>query len=428
LPDLYILCKFGLFGTPPAVRQITSLIMKYLTYLTIAVFALFMLSFMPIGKRRKPTLPVKNAFGHIQWIQSVSYHATMDSAGNIFKGTVSSDSDTSDEMSHDAPLHRRHIAQAPIEAWMYDEYGDQLEEDKYHSDSKLFNKITHQYYPDGAIKEITDSSEAYKKTWKYAYRYDNSGNMLDSVEYYYSSDATMPLYGRKVNVYDSQGKLLEGFSFTGDTTTPTGLVLYRYNDDGKLTEIDNSRIENGNRKNLLPTEKTNYWYNKKGRLTEEATYRFHVGLVKDVKKTSDSTGYRIETYSYTGNQVPAGSQVKSFFKATYTLQEDSYDANGLLTDYTISHLDSTKHVMDKGVFHITYDNAKKNDTVMVHRLVKDDHYNVVEEDRFANDSSAISHKSHQYTYDSIGNWTMRIDFDDNKPVKIIEREIGYFKE
>jgi hypothetical protein len=119
--------------------------------------------------------------------------------------------------------------------------------------------------------------------------------------------------------------------------------------------------------------------------------------------------------------------VKSFFKATFTLQQDTYNADGLLTDYTISHLDSSRHVMDKGVFHITYNDGKKNDTVMVHHLLKDEHYNVVENDRFSNDGSTLSHKSYQYTYDNVGNWTSRIAFDNNKAVKITEREIRYFK-
>ncbi len=398
--------------------------MKYLKYSAILVLALCVSSFTPPGKHRKPTLPAKDSFGHIHWIQATSYHASMDSSGNIIKGAMISDTDING--------NNRPMAKLPIEAWAYDEYGNQVEHDKCYANGKLYNAVIHRYYPNGDVEEIIDSTTepAYKRTWKYTYRYDNSGNMLDSTECYYDDYAPMKLYSKGTNMYGSDGKLLQTFLYSGDTVAPINLTLYRYNDEGKLVEIGKSRIENGNIKDMMPTEKINFWYDKKGRMTDKAIYRFHQGLVEDVKKTFDSNGYRVETYHYAGDKVLTGSETKSFFKATYTLQEDSYDANGTLVEYTISYLDSAKHVMDLGKFHINYhkDNPGKNDTVMIHHLVKDDRYNVVQDEGVSDDGQTVSHQSYQYTYDSVGNWIEKIFFDNNKPVKIIEREIGYFKD
>lgn len=405
--------------------------MKYIKYLAVVILALLMVSFTSPGERKNPTLPPQNLFGHVHWIQSVSYQAIM-TGDSIKKGAIINDTDFHDQMIYGRPL-RRNFKEPPIEAWVYDEYGDQLEHDKYHANNELYNKITHSYYPNGDVKEIVDSgSNTAKRIWKYTYKYDNSGNMLDSTEYYYAGNSKMPLYSRRVNLYNASGKLLQGLTFYNDTLTPSGLTLYRYNEKGQLTEIDGSRIIGGNPRDLLPTEKNNFWYDKQGRITDKATYRFHQGLVKDIKTTFDTSGYRVETYSYTGNKILTGSVVKSFFKSTNTLQEDIYNANGMLTDYTISHLDPDKHLIDEGTFHINYHSTigrkDKNDTVMVHHLVNDDHYNVVEDDHFSNDGKTIMHKSYQYTYDKTGNWTAKIYFENNKPVKITERQIGYFQD
>jgi len=401
--------------------------MKLIKYLMTAILALIMLSFTPTGKHKKPVLPPHAPFGHIQYVQEITYHAIMDSAGQITKGDIISDTDIRDRMiKYGGPLRSKTFSNPPIEAWIYDEYGDQLENDKYHANSKLYDKIIHTYYPKGDVKEIIDSTNN-MATWDYTYKYDNSGNMLDSIAYYHTS-ARLSLYSRKMKRYDDKGKLLETFSFYNDTINPTRLTLYRYNEKEQLTETDESRIGEGGSNNLIPIEKNNFWYDAKERMIDMATYRFHEGLIKDVKTIFDSSGYRIETYMYTRNKVITGSIIKSFFTATNTMQEDRYNSDGLLTDYTISHFDSAKYLIDKGVFHINYGDSKKNDTIMLQHIVNDDHNNMVVDDDFSNEGTPLSQKSYQYTYDNTGNWIARIEYNKDKPILIIEREIGYFKE
>jgi hypothetical protein len=411
--------------------------MKYAGYLIVTVFVLLMVSFAPIGKRKKPTLPPK-AVGHVQWIQAVSYHAVTDSTGTIYKGDIISDTDK--VIRYDASSNRRQtVTEPPIEVWNYDTYGDQIENDKHHADGTLYNKITRVYYPDGDIKEIVDSgNNTAEKVWEYIYRYDNSSRLLDSTEYYRSgSDA--PLYSRVKKMYDSAGKQRQELYFSHDTTTPTGVLTYSYNDKKQLVETNKNTIENGNSNNLTPVEKNDFWYDKKGRMYDMATYHYHQGLIKNMKITFDTAGRTTDTYNYAGENVLTGSTEKRVFKASNTTQEDVYDADGILTDYTISH-DSAKHIMDRGVFHISYhtfmgadrrthNTGPAGDTVMVRHIVNDNHFNTIIDDHFSKDGKVISQTSYQYTYDSIGNWTEKIDYNkDNKPVKVIERQIGYFQD
>ncbi len=413
--------------------------MKYTGYLMLAVLALFLFSFSPIKKKRKATLPAKNIVGHVRWIQQVPYHVIMDSAGVISKGSVISDTDKEplSNMMHN-------MVREPIESWTYDEFGDESTNAKYHANGKLYNKETHIYFPNGDIREVVDSSISVNNTMasveikQYTYKYDSSENLLVANKWdYYTGSKNYPTFTRDVNQYDASGKKIESFIFNSDTVNPMSYTLYRYNDKGKLQETGESKRE-GNNPNFTPTEKYQYWYNEKGKLIDKAIYRFNQGLVKDEKITYDSSGKKVEIFSYAPHKVLTGTVVKSSFNLTHTEQEDTYDGDGLLTDYTISHFDAEKHLLDKGVFHISYKrrvgddrklhNTEPGDTVMVHHIINDEHFNIVEDDNFSNNGKTKSQKSYRYTYDNIGNWVEKIEFNNNNPIKIEEREIGYFKD
>jgi hypothetical protein len=303
--------------------------------------------------------------------------------------------------------------------------------------------VTHIYYENGDIKEVIDSTTTKGNAMpavqmqQYTYRYDSSGNVLVSNKWqYYISNRDNLQFTRILNFYDSSGKLREAMTFNTDTINPISITWSTYNMKGKLVETD-ERHREGNPTELAPFEKNDYWYDKRGRLYDKATYHPKVGLAKDEKITFDSTGKTITTYSYAMNRMLTGTVVKRIFTATNTTQEDTYDGDGFLTEYTISH-DSAKHLMDKGVFHITYQkvmgadhkyhNAEPGDTVMVHHIINDGHFNTVVDDNFSNEGNPTSQKSFQYTYDSVGNWIQKIIYNKDSPVKIIEREIVYFKD
>jgi len=403
-----------------------------------------MISFQPAGKRKKPTLPPKDKWGHIQWIRSVPYHALMDSSGYITKGDIISDTDNNIRSNEDKSdmLHRS--SGQSIEEWTYDEYEDQIEYAKFHANGKLYNRITHNYFENGDVKEVIDStfpshgSTLSVRIEQYTYVYNNSDKLITSNKWnYYVTNRNHPNFTRIVNTYNPKGKLDEKMIYNTDTINPASGIYYKYNDNGKLIE-EEERTKQVNIPDLAPDTKKDFWYDEKGRIKDSATYRAHEGLVKDTKITIDSLGKKLEIYSYGQHQVLTGTVVKTYFKESNTQQEDTYDPDGFLTEYSISHYDSAKHLLDKGVFHISYKrtmgqdrqyhNEGPGDTVMVHHIINDDHFNTVEDDTFSNNGKTISHKSYQYTYDSVGNWIDKIEFNDNKPVKIIEREIGYFKD
>jgi hypothetical protein len=408
--------------------------MKYLKYLSVFFLPVLFLSFAPFGKARKVKPVSKAPFGHVQWVKETPYHAIEDSTGLIFKGDVISDTDD----YHDMGARPRYGQ--PIEMWTYDEYGNETEDAKCHANGNLYFKESHIYNENGDVTEVIDSSFRKQNPvdiQQYNYKYDTSGNVLILNKWSYTaSNKSNSTFFRAINIYDSAGKLRKTLTYKTDTINPVSAIWSTYNEKGKLVETD-ERKRDGNSTDLAPYEKNDYWYDKKGRLIDKATYHPKIGLVKDEKITFDSTGKTTVTYSYAIGKVLTETIVKKFFKATNTTQEDTYDGDGMLTDYTISH-DSAKHVMDKGVFHVSYkmstgaDNKIHNhppgDTVMVHHIINDNHFNTVVDDNFSNDGTPTSQQSYQYTYDSVGNWIGKVQYTNNKAVKIIEREIGYFKE
>ncbi|HXB12584.1 MAG TPA: hypothetical protein VNZ45_11390 [Bacteroidia bacterium] len=408
-----------------------------------------MVSFIPKGKQRKITLPLGEHLGHVQWIKLTHYYAVKDSDGSIIKGSIISDTDYSDEMQHVEDMRRVESDEEPTELWMYDVFGDEIENDKYHANGKLYNRVTHEYYPNGDIKQIMDSNRLARtgvhritqiQIQKFTYEYDVNDNLLGFTEYIQNNVAVnWPRSKKTKNVYDASGNILEAFTFDKDTINPLELTLFRYNDKGQKTEEDRSirQVQRGN-DDLVPTEKTTFSYDEKGRVNYKAIYRFHAGLSRDETTTFDTSGKVIETRTYGNNKVVISSQVKRFFKHLHIELYDTYDADGMLTDYTISHLDTARHVTDKSSFHITYQqmigrdrmrhNVEPGDTIMIQHIMNDEHFNMVEDDTYSYDGKIQTSNTYQYKYDSVGNWVDKLITTNNKPVEIEEREIGYFKE
>ncbi len=341
------------------------------------------------------------------------------------------------------PQLRRQPEGPSIEMWTYDEYGEETEDAKCHANGKLYNRMVHIYYETGDVKEVVDSAfpnqrvAPYVIIQQYTYQYDASENhMLVSNNWNWVSNTVNPIFKRTVNIYDSASHQIQVLLYTTDTVNPTSIIYKVYNGKGKLVETDERKRE-GNPPELMPFEKNDFWFDDKGRLYDKATYHPKQGLVKDEKTKFDSTGRTITTYSYTGDRVLTGTIVKGIITATGTTQEDTYDADGFLTDYTIEH-DSAKHLMDKGIFHITYKrvqggdgrthNEEPGDTVMTKHIVNDNHFNVIVEDNFSTEGKPIMQKNFQYSYDNIGNWVARVQFNNEKAVRITEREITYFND
>lgn len=238
----------------------------FLYFVSIAGILLFA-SFAPPGKQRKIKLLPENHAGLIEWVKTIPYQAIKDSSGAIVKGALN------------YPVSK-------IASWTtYGQYGDKIEADQYDSQGNI-HKTTYQYYPNGDIKEIIKDSSvltgqrlikhirgietcdrniyaytySYKRfDTKYMYRYDASGNLLYFSQRDYDSGSTTP-YSSSLTTffYNSQGNLLDKYTYGSDTVHPNTSTLYRYDEMGHLTEEDKAMRTNapGYFEDMAPTGKT----------------------------------------------------------------------------------------------------------------------------------------------------------------------------
>ena len=63
-----------------------------------------------------------------------------------------------------------------------------------------------------------------------------------------------------------------------------------------------------------------------------------------------------------------------------------------------------------------------------HKVVElyDNKRNIIEKITYASEHQIEKHQKNEYIFDEYGNWIRRIQFEDNIPVKIIERVIEYY--
>jgi len=296
---------------------------------------------------------MENHVGHIQWVKATHYIAIKDSSGSIVKG---------------APVNG-------VESWTYDEYGDEIEDDKYDAHGNLSRKVTHQYYPNGDIKEIKVDSYTRTKRYHeictrykgqqmpfsyrcevnhfdtiYVNRYDASGNLLYSAECY-SCKKNAPPYPFIVTkyFYNSYGKMLKEYSYNGDTNLLSSYTLFRYNKIGQMAGKVEWELRDGN---WEPIIKTVYEFDKNGREIEVVTHPH-----------------------------PEGSLTKN----------------------------------------------EKADTLFVGgNRRNDEHFNGVQNAGKSNDGKMENNTTCQYKYDSVGNWIEQILIANGMPRQIIAREIHYF--
>lgn len=374
--------------------------MKTFLYSVCVAGILLLSSFAPRGKQSKIKFPKDNLAGHIEWVKIIPYHAVKDSSGSIVKGDFFIFKPLHESPSHLKRNHYRPQVNSVInlngdaciygynmELWIYNEQGDRVEADYWNLDGTT-SKIITQYNPNGDIKDIKFIGVSRRCN----IRNDTSRRMLYSEIYGAGKNSIIDSFCCPTNyVYDSSGKLLKKNIYKSETApVPVSSTLFRYNKKGQLTEEDMT----------APDLKYVFTRDSKGRVIDTATYR-NGSLIADQKITFHGSKGIVE-------------------------QENDYDVNGIGREYSISHFNPEKHLLDKEEFRITPNSNGRGDTTMLHHVITDKNFNIIKDDRYDNDGKLLYENTYQYKYDSFGNWTEQLMIVDGNPFRIFEREIHYF--
>lgn len=219
--------------------------------------------------------------------------------------------------------------------------------------------------------------------WNYNREYDNQGNLIETNEYYKGK-----LRNRHTYKYNANLDIVEENFFEGEGRLKLKEV-FSYDDKHNITEVMDYDHTGNFRARYT------YAYDGKGNQTEEREYTAE----KSKKHRKIVTKYDKD------NNVSEVSEFTDQGKLTYQCKLDKWGNH--ISDITYNP-DGT--ILEKVTQKIKYD-AKGNQ---------------VENERFLADGKADMRKRFVYTYDKLGNWFLKITYENNKPVRITERFIDYF--
>lgn len=306
------------------------------------------------------------------------------------------------------------------ETFEYDKKGNKIEYNLYsinNSKSILEEKIKYKYDVYENLIEVNEYKSDGSLEARQIYKHDTKGNEIE----YNFFDATVSLKSRGTYEYDAKGNVVEENHYDS-----TGILdsKYNYQYDERGNEI---MARSYNSELQLKKKKTNK-YDEKGNLIEtiENSYESDGSLSYIRRKQYVEDGNLIETdKSYSeGYLVIESKRICDAYGRQIEFHLKDYDLLGILvreaTDW--SSYDEKGNLLEhkkEEIWHI--------DRTFI--VEKDDTGKPIvrtEKKYLSEGKNYYSKRSYQYSYDKYGNWTRRIEFKDDKPSFIEEREYEYF--
>ena len=197
--------------------------------------------------------------------------------------------------------------------------------------------------------------------------------------------------------------------------TDVGYTDYLYNDKNELFSEQNYDAEGGfsDKRNYSYDEKKRVYeillinsgdglngsvlvdYDDKENLVTESTYNARGKLLNKEIRKMDKKGLPIETKIYNGENN------------LVNYRKETFDKNGLRTELTV--LSPDEEVLMKIFFE--YDNKE----------------NLVSQEGIDENGKAFRPMRFEYEFDKQGNWTKRVEYIDNKPTFLLERQFEYYE-
>jgi hypothetical protein len=262
--------------------------------------------------------------------------------------------------------------------------------------------------------------------------FDLKGNAIE--ENYYNSDDN--LERKKSNKFDEKGNMIEEKWHYPNDSKDT-LV---YNDES-LSEgswqsrerrlNDNYKVisKYNNNNNLVEREMYNFY----GVLNSKETYKYNeIGKLIEIDViTGVDSILTKETYKYDikGNLIERDGITDN--NLHHTKEINKYDNKGNLVEN--DWISSDGSLVFKWIF--KYDNKKKlierkniyDKEILLRQTYKyDNNGNEIEKNLYDPRNNRHTMETFKYEFDKMGNWIKRIDFKNDTPKFLIEREIKYF--
>ncbi|WP_179335345.1 hypothetical protein [Winogradskyella costae] len=183
----------------------------------------------------------------------------------------------------------------------------------------------------------------------------------------------------------------------------------RYNEKGNIIEVSNYDS------NGLLNQKSKYEYNKLDLLTVKKEY------------SSDGSLNTIISYKYGDNKTMTewdngenGTVCKLHYNENGDIEKNWYLDGDLYSKYLFKY---DKNGNEVEIISYSEDNKIDNSWNLKYNELE----YIVEKQRYDKDNNLIREIKYKYDYDKNNNWIKRIDFVDNFPLYVLEREYEYYK-
>lgn len=214
--------------------------------------------------------------------------------------------------------------------------------------------------------------------------YDKEGNIIKD-NYYTNGRSSKP---KDIRNYDNKVKLDSVYEYKSNNNLDNNYI-FKYDDRGNNIE--------------------GIWYKSDGSLDDRYTYKYDDKGNKVEYKEYNSDGILEEEYTWKYNDN--GNIIEKYrYNFDGKLEKEytwKYDDNGNLVEFNI------------------YNSDGKLEEYII--LEYDDNGNLVEDIWYNSDGSIYKKYTYKFKFDKKNNWIERIEYIDDTPNSIIEREIEYYQ-
>ena len=259
-------------------------------------------------------------------------------------------------------------------------------------------KFTNEQEQNGAIDPfLPNTFTEFDMTGNYLLKekYDKDNQRIEKWVYTYPQNLKM----EEIKVTDKTGKVFLS-------------IISAFDDKGNVKDIRFYNENNQITRNVV------YKYDKKNRQIERRVVDKGV-LNERFSYKYNSKGNMIEQYSYFANGQIAQKWIMEYDKNQNRTKISEYNHKNLLEKITYNTYDSKKNLIHQKEVDEN-ENLQNEQT-----LVYDIYNNEIEKIQNSLSEGSFQRKI-DYTYDNQGNWTKKIQYFNQKPIKITQREIVYF--
>lgn len=193
-------------------------------------------------------------------------------------------------------------------------------------------------------------------------------------------------------------------------------VHYSYDDQGNI--LEKSHIDSIGK--VFLEYKLTYKYDSSKRIREETKYDWLDSVDCKYKYSYDSIGEKEEGDLFIRNEGLFSKSIFKYDEKGRVIEKCYSSGKGIQTERWACKYDEAGNIIEDAWY------SSKNKIFMKYNYKRDDKANITEMDWYKSNGKLREKRNYEFDYDKNGNWIKRIEFINDKPKYIVERELQYY--